>query len=227
MAQRLRGHRVLLEPAARAQVRRPHRRQALGALLQPQEILEQVVVAVPDLFAIQPDDEEVGPLERLDHLVGILAAGDRIAQRRAELVQQRGVLQERAHRRGLPRDDILQEVIGEAAAGSFREHRSGGWRLGPASRTRRRRAAGRRSTRDCSPQIQPSVWWVSAAMRSSDSATRCTRRRYSRTSSAARRNSAKPISTTAPRDFRRATLRGTCRWLATTKRVSAPLYWIR
>ena len=114
VAQGFGGHRVLLVPAARSPIERLHGRLPLRALLHAQEILQQVVIAIPDLFAIEPDDEQVGPLQRLDHLHAVLAAAQRITQRRAELVEQRGILQEAAHGRRLARQDVFEQIVGKA-----------------------------------------------------------------------------------------------------------------
>jgi hypothetical protein len=102
---------VGLGPAAGPQVQH---RDLLGLLaLQagPQDVGEQVVVAVPLPPVVQGDDEEVGALERRQHVAAVGAAGDGVAQRAREPVEDSGVQQEPADRVGLVLQDLLDQVV--------------------------------------------------------------------------------------------------------------------
>ena len=62
------------------------RRDAVGLLVEqarPQHVAEEVVVAVPPTAVVERDQEEVAPLERLEHGLAAVLAGDGIAQRAA------------------------------------------------------------------------------------------------------------------------------------------------
>ena len=74
-----------------------------GALVEQvgaQHVGEQVVVAVPAAVVVERDDEQVLPLQRLEHRPARpVRAGDGVAQRPGQPVEDRGVEQEPAHAR--------------------------------------------------------------------------------------------------------------------------------
>ena len=65
----------------------------------PQHVGEQVVVAVPEAAIVERDEEQVRPIELLEHRLAAAAAGHRVAQRPGEPVQDRGLEQEASDRR--------------------------------------------------------------------------------------------------------------------------------
>ena len=88
-----------------------------GSLLEQvrvQHVAEQVVVAVPGAVAVERDQEQVRPVQRLEHRPAAPAAGqpaDRVAQRPGEPVEDRGVEQEAAYVVGLAAQDLVGEVV--------------------------------------------------------------------------------------------------------------------
>ena len=69
----------------------------LGLLVQhprPQHVGEEVVVAVPEAAIVERDEEEVRPIELLEHRLPAAATGHGIAQRPGEPVEDRGLEQE-------------------------------------------------------------------------------------------------------------------------------------
>ena len=79
--------------------------------MRAQDIGEQVVVAVPVATVVEGYDEQVRPLERLEHGLGVADAGDRIAERAAQPFEDRGVEQEGADGLGLADEHLLDEVV--------------------------------------------------------------------------------------------------------------------
>jgi hypothetical protein len=67
MLHRFRNHTLLLEPARRTPMQLGH---TLGVLLAqpvPQQVGEQVMVAVPAPLLIKRDEKQVGPLELIEN----------------------------------------------------------------------------------------------------------------------------------------------------------------
>jgi hypothetical protein len=111
-------------------------------LAHPQQVGEQAVVAVPAALPVQGNQEQVGPLEVLEQLLAVRAAGDRVAERAAQALEDRGVEQETPHVRRLPLQDLPGQVVENVAvvAAEPPDEVSGGRSL-PASSARP--AAGR------------------------------------------------------------------------------------
>ena len=80
-----------------------------------QHLSEQVVVAVPAADAVQRDEEQVGPVQMLEHVLTVGVAGDDFAQRSAQPVQDGGLQQEVAHRRRLSAEHLLDQVVHDVA----------------------------------------------------------------------------------------------------------------
>ena len=76
---------------------------------------EEVVVAVPVAPVIQRDEEEVAALQGRQPRAAARLAGDGVAQRAAQPVQDGGVQQEAAHRRGLALQHLLDQVVHDVA----------------------------------------------------------------------------------------------------------------
>jgi hypothetical protein len=78
--------------------------------LVPQELREEMVVAVPLASRVERHEEQVGALDTLEQLGGVPIARHRLAQRRAEPLQDRGAQQELAKPVRLLRQDLVQVV---------------------------------------------------------------------------------------------------------------------
>ena len=96
---RLAGRAVVTMPGVRAAVQ--HRGQARLAPLElhPQQLREQVVEAVPAALVIEPDQEQVGPRQRVEHRGRALLLQHGIAQGTRQPVQNRRAEHQRLHRR--------------------------------------------------------------------------------------------------------------------------------
>ena len=103
---------------------------SLGLLVQqsrPQHVGEEVVVAVPEAAIVERDEEEVGPIEPLEHRLPAAATGHGIAQRSGEPVHDRGLEQEAPDFIGLALEHLLGEVVDDEAvvAGEARDEPAG------------------------------------------------------------------------------------------------------
>ena len=102
---------VRLVPVARPPVQR---RDLVGLLVQQartQHVGEEVVVAVPPAAVVERDQEQVPPVQRLQHGPATAVAGDGITQRTAEPVQDGGLQKEALDRVGLPLQHLLDQVV--------------------------------------------------------------------------------------------------------------------
>ena len=98
----------------------------LGLLVEqarPQHVGEEVVVAVPPAAVVERDQEQVAPLQGLQHGLATVLAGDGVAQRAAQPVQDGG---------------LQQEVAGRARAGAAAPPRPGSRRCSGRRRRSRR-----------------------------------------------------------------------------------------
>ena len=84
---------------------------APGAELGAERVGEQAVVAEPAALAVQRDHEDVLSLEGLEHGRTVVAAGEGVAQRAAELRQDGGVEQELRRLAGLAAQHLLEQVV--------------------------------------------------------------------------------------------------------------------
>ena len=80
-----------------------------------QDVGEEVMVAVPAAAVVEVDDEDVAPLQRFEHRLTALVAGDRVAQRAAQRVEDRLLQQELADTRGLALQHLLDQVVDDVA----------------------------------------------------------------------------------------------------------------
>jgi hypothetical protein len=88
------GQAMALAPVGRPESQLAHQL-GLGALqLLTQQLLEQVMVAVPLPLAVQGDDEQVGALKRCKDRCRPAGIKDRVAQRPRQAIQHRGSGQE-------------------------------------------------------------------------------------------------------------------------------------
>ena len=195
VANRLRPVVVGLAPVAGPPVELGDELRRLVQQVGPQHVGEEVVVPVPAAAVVERDEEQVGPLQRLEPGRAAVLAGHGVAQRAGQPAQHRGLEQEGAHVLGLAGQDLAHEVVddeavvpGEAGdeAGDVVPvlHRQGGELEGGdpplragVQRSRRRRRSGRGP---------------------------CASLRYAPASSAVNRRSAARISTSSPRARNRA-----------------------
>ena len=106
---------VLLVPVARPPVQVPD---PVGLLVQQvrlQDVGEQVVVAVPAPAVVERHQEQVGPVEGLQHRLAVVLAGDGVAQRAAQPAQDRGLQQEAPDLLGLTLQHLLGQVVDDVA----------------------------------------------------------------------------------------------------------------
>ena len=89
------------------------------------EIGEEMVVAVPPPLVVQSDDEEVLPLQTLQHHLPVGVAGEIVAQRAGEIVEDGGRKQKFAHVRGLASENP-REGFDEAGGDFATPHREAG-----------------------------------------------------------------------------------------------------
>ncbi len=102
----------------------------LGPLVEemgPDDFGEQVVVAVPATVAVQRDEEQVGPVQVLEHVLAARVAGHGLAQRSAHPVEDRGLEQEVTHLRRLTVEHLFGQVVHDVAvvAGEGGDERRG------------------------------------------------------------------------------------------------------
>ena len=118
---------VLFTPGGRSPVQ--HRHPVRPLLLQAgtEQIGEQVMVAPPAPHFIQRHQEQIRPLELLQHRLAVGAASDRIAQPARQPLQHRGFQQEPAHLPALPLEHLLGQVVQDIAMGAAEcRHKLGG-----------------------------------------------------------------------------------------------------
>ena len=118
---------VVLEPGAGPPVQLGDPTRLLPEQLRAEHVGEQVVVAVPLPVVVERDEEQVGPLERDQPRRPPGLAGDGIAQRAGEPLEDGRLQQEVAHVGGLAREDLLGEVVHDEAvvAGEPGDDRAG------------------------------------------------------------------------------------------------------
>ena len=89
-----------------------------------QDVSEEVVVAVPAPVAVERDEEQVRPVQGLEHRPAALAAdalwlgAECVAQRSGELIEDRGVEKEAAYVVGLSTEDLVGEVVDDESVGA-------------------------------------------------------------------------------------------------------------
>ncbi|HVL06028.1 MAG TPA: hypothetical protein VM388_08570 [Acidimicrobiales bacterium] len=115
VADRFRSLAVQLEPVGGPPVERPD---VLGSLLrQPrsQHVTEEVVVAVPVPAVVERYEEQVRLLERLQHGLPAVLAGQRVAQCAGQSGEDRGLQQEIPDLLGLSLQDLSDQVVDDVA----------------------------------------------------------------------------------------------------------------
>ena len=80
---------VLLVPLARPPVQLGHLVGSLVQQVRTKHVCEEMVVAIPPATIVERDQEQVRPVQRLEHGLAAVLAGDGIAQRAAQPVEDR------------------------------------------------------------------------------------------------------------------------------------------
>ena len=102
---------VLLVPRARPPVQVRHLAGLLVEQPRLQHVGEELVVAIPPAAVIERDQEQVPPIQRLQHGLAATLPGDGIAQRTAQPTQDRGLQQEGLDTFGLTLQHLLAQVV--------------------------------------------------------------------------------------------------------------------
>src|SRR6188508_2829654 len=110
-ANRFRAVTVGFVPVARPQVQGRHELWRLVFQVQAKDIAKEMVIAVPLPPVIEGDQEEVGSLQDFEDGLAVALAGDGIAERRSQAVEDGGANQERPDVVRLPPKHLLYEVI--------------------------------------------------------------------------------------------------------------------
>ena len=84
--------------------------------LVPEQAAEQVVIPEPPVLVVQRDQEQVGAVDLADQPGAVGPSGERVAQRRAHAVEDRGRQQEVADLGGLSGQHLLAEVVDDVPA---------------------------------------------------------------------------------------------------------------
>ena len=91
---------------------------AVGLLVQQarsQHVGKEMVVAIPLAAVVERDQEQVPSIERLQHGLAAVLAGDGIAQWAAQPAQDGGLQQEAPDLVGLTLQDLLGQVVDDVA----------------------------------------------------------------------------------------------------------------
>ncbi len=102
---------VLLAPQACPPAQKRDLAGQLGQRMGEEHLGEEVVIAEPVTLSVERDDEQVGALEGLQHGRAAHAAGDGIAERSAQLLENGGLQQEVPDRFRLSPQHFFDEVI--------------------------------------------------------------------------------------------------------------------
>jgi hypothetical protein len=115
-------------------------RDPLGSFLfktDAQQVGEQVVVAPPAAHLVERDQEQVGPLDRLQHRLAVAATGDGVAQFPRQSIEHRRLQQEGPHLGRLTFQHLVGQVVQDVAVAP-RERRHEALDVGPPSKRQRR-----------------------------------------------------------------------------------------
>ena len=195
VADRLGRLAVLLVPRARPPVQVRH---LVGLLVQQarlQHVGEEVVVAIPLAAVVERDQEQVAALQRLQHGLAAVLAGDGIAQRAAQPVQDGGLQQEVPDLVGLALQHLLDQVVDDVAVVAGEAGDEAGDVVAPLHRQRRQLERG-------DPPLGAPLQRGDVLLPSASSPI--TSLRYAAASSGVKRRSAARISTSSPRARSRA-----------------------
>ena len=102
---------MALEPRAGLLVKDGYLARLLRQRAGTEHVGEEMVVAEPVALVVQRHDEQVVSFQGLQHAPAIVPAGERIAQRGAEPVEDRGLQQEGTDAVGLTVQDFVDQVV--------------------------------------------------------------------------------------------------------------------
>jgi hypothetical protein len=83
-----------------------------------EHVPEQLVISIPPSLAIERNQEEIGSLQRLQDCLPILPARERVAQRAAQALENRGLEQKRLDVRDLLVENLFDEVVDDISIDS-------------------------------------------------------------------------------------------------------------
>ena len=92
-----------------------------------QNVREQMVIPVPPAAVVERDDEQVPAIERLQHGLPAVLAGDGVAQRAAQPVQDGGAQQETPDAPGLALQHLFGQVVDHVAVVPRESGDEGDW----------------------------------------------------------------------------------------------------
>src|ERR671916_511582 len=102
---------MLLVPGARAPVQRSDQLGLLRPQMRSEYVGKEVVIAIPLAPIVQRNDKEVAALKGLQPRLAVLLAGDGIAERAMQPVENGGLQQEAADRFGLALQDLIDQIV--------------------------------------------------------------------------------------------------------------------
>jgi len=131
-----------LEPRAGPPVQVRHLVRLLVEQARVQHVGKQMVVAIPLAAVIQRDQEQVPPVQRLQHGLAAALPGDRIAQRTAQPAQDAGLQQEGLDTFGLTLQHLLAQVVHDVTIIACEAGNEAGHVVSPLHRQRRQLERG-------------------------------------------------------------------------------------
>src|SRR5919112_1892277 len=133
---------ILFVPLARALMEDRYLIWLLRHQMRTENFGEEVMVTIPLASVIQRHNEEVAPLESLQHHSGVLLVGDGIAQRATQPVENGGLEQEIPDTFGLALQDLFDQIVQYVAVVSSESPDEPGNVLPPSHRERGQLQAG-------------------------------------------------------------------------------------
>src|SRR5271167_1013921 len=79
--------------------------------LMPQQAAEQVVIPEPAVLVVQRDQKQVGAMDFANQFRAVGPSRERVTQRRAHTVEDRGHEEELTHEGGLARQHLVAEIV--------------------------------------------------------------------------------------------------------------------
>ena len=133
---------MLLVPLACPPVQLRHQPGSLVEQARPQHVGEELVVAVPPAAVVERDEEQVPAIERLERGLAPVLAGDGVAQRAGQRVEDRRLQQEAPDLFGLAVQDLLDQVVDDVAVVPGEARDEAGDVVSPLHRERRQLERG-------------------------------------------------------------------------------------
>src|SRR6266508_5797611 len=115
MAHRITDQSILLVPGSGLSMQFRHPLGIDGLQAGEEQIGKEMMVAIPVALLIERDQEQVGSFQVFQHLLSIVAIGERITQWATELLKNRGLEEESSHIVGLSLKYLLSQVIENVA----------------------------------------------------------------------------------------------------------------